>query len=67
MKRCCQRLTPGAACAGLGSAAQQLPFIRQLSIQCFGAEDVPGSQADSLPFMVLLLSDGTLAVYKAFR
>ena len=55
--------------AGLSGAGQQAPFIRQICVQCFLPEDVPAAHdaAAALPFLVLLLSDGTLAVYKAFR
>ena len=54
-------------CAGKGSSVQQMPFVRQVCVQSFVPEGLPGAEAESLPFMVLLLSDGTLAVYKAFR
>ena len=55
------------ACAGKAASAQQLPAIRQVSVQSFPPEGLPGAQAAALPFLVMLLADGTLAVYRAFR
>ena len=56
-------------CTGLAEApgsAQQPPIIREICLECFAAGGQGPAQAD-LPFLVLLLSDGTLLIYKAFR
>ena len=58
----------GHACTGLpeSTGSAQQPFIRELCLECFAFPGQDPAQAD-LPFLVLLLSDGTLLIFKGFR